>query len=462
MIDEAVAPLDPKKHYQQVLMQCPDAESDDNSRVRFLLLAENTLIEVAASSAYGSKLAIRHYRRTDEVSLQQRSLWRRSYNSLRELFNLASVFLLERSYQAFQFIKHNFSTRELATFVFLFVLLLTLGYVKARMKKRRGGAIKRKKYLASLGQMALTWLRPRRMKRSPDEAKPDGKLSRLSSPRVNAIALTLWRKLLGVGSGLAIVFAIFSLLMLVVFATGLIMTHSSDSDFFVSLSEMIGKTVVIFYLLFSVALFLSKWSEVPRVHAADESSVASGASEAKWAFLFKNIAHSSKNIRFVMNTILLLGLGCSLTLFGVQKFVDSTPAYANQRNISLPSVFSLKYYFKTGSAMKEDITDMSTPTNSKSGANYSVIQEDTIRAYRSLLEQRPVILVEIIGSADAVGSSESNQRLSRRRAETIQALLISAGVPENIISIRAAGERQTACASQDCTSKDRRVEAYFR
>lgn len=137
MIDEAVAPLDPKKHYQQVLMQCQNAESDDNSRVRFLLLAENTLIEVAASSAHNSDLSVRHYRRKDKASLQQRAPWEQSYNSLRELFNLATVYLLEKGYQTFQFIKHNFSTRELGRYAFLFVLLLTLVYIRRRMKKRK-------------------------------------------------------------------------------------------------------------------------------------------------------------------------------------------------------------------------------------------------------------------------------------------------------------------------------------
>jgi hypothetical protein len=60
---ETLAPLDTHKRYKQVLMQCSNAEADDNSRVRFLLLAENTLVEVGFENSRGKGVAIRHYRR---------------------------------------------------------------------------------------------------------------------------------------------------------------------------------------------------------------------------------------------------------------------------------------------------------------------------------------------------------------------------------------------------------------
>ena len=60
---ETLAPLDPKKRYKQVLMQCANAEADDNSRMRFLLLAEDTLIEVGYEPMRGSGIAVRHFRR---------------------------------------------------------------------------------------------------------------------------------------------------------------------------------------------------------------------------------------------------------------------------------------------------------------------------------------------------------------------------------------------------------------
>lgn len=59
---EAVSPLDPKKRYKQVLMQCDKAESADSDRVRFLLLAGEVLVEVGAFNPF-RPISVRHYRR---------------------------------------------------------------------------------------------------------------------------------------------------------------------------------------------------------------------------------------------------------------------------------------------------------------------------------------------------------------------------------------------------------------
>jgi hypothetical protein len=63
---EAVAPLDPTKRYSQVLMLCASAESLDSARVRFLLLADDTLIEVGARDPFHGPLSIRHYHRAHQ------------------------------------------------------------------------------------------------------------------------------------------------------------------------------------------------------------------------------------------------------------------------------------------------------------------------------------------------------------------------------------------------------------
>lgn len=57
------APFDPKKRYKQVLVQCEAGESLENDRVRFLLLAGDTLVEVAAEQPYKASIFVRHYRR---------------------------------------------------------------------------------------------------------------------------------------------------------------------------------------------------------------------------------------------------------------------------------------------------------------------------------------------------------------------------------------------------------------
>lgn len=67
----ALAPLDAAKRYRQVLVQCPEGESADSDRARFLLLAGDTLVEVenrpyvhVSGEAWNPPpLILRHYRR---------------------------------------------------------------------------------------------------------------------------------------------------------------------------------------------------------------------------------------------------------------------------------------------------------------------------------------------------------------------------------------------------------------
>jgi hypothetical protein len=66
-IDEAVTPFDPAKRYKQVLMLCERGESTDSARVRFLLLAGDTLVEVGAAGPFRRPLAVRHYDRVQRL-----------------------------------------------------------------------------------------------------------------------------------------------------------------------------------------------------------------------------------------------------------------------------------------------------------------------------------------------------------------------------------------------------------
>ena len=59
----AYAALDGRTHYKQVLLQCLNAEMPSNDRVRFLILAKDTLLEFAAESPHSRPLHIRQYRR---------------------------------------------------------------------------------------------------------------------------------------------------------------------------------------------------------------------------------------------------------------------------------------------------------------------------------------------------------------------------------------------------------------
>ncbi len=57
---QAVTPFGPNNRYKQVLMQCPNAESDKSGSMRFLLLANDVLVEFGGLQ---DQLAVRHYYR---------------------------------------------------------------------------------------------------------------------------------------------------------------------------------------------------------------------------------------------------------------------------------------------------------------------------------------------------------------------------------------------------------------
>ncbi len=60
----ALAPLDRRKRYKHVLMKCAGAESLNSDRIRFLLLAGDSLVEIGYAGTPGQRqLAVRHYRR---------------------------------------------------------------------------------------------------------------------------------------------------------------------------------------------------------------------------------------------------------------------------------------------------------------------------------------------------------------------------------------------------------------
>ncbi|GAA0716243.1 hypothetical protein [Dokdonella soli] len=61
---QALAPLDRRKRYKQVLMQCEDAESADSDRIRFLLLARDRMVEIGMeATGRRSHVSVRQYRR---------------------------------------------------------------------------------------------------------------------------------------------------------------------------------------------------------------------------------------------------------------------------------------------------------------------------------------------------------------------------------------------------------------
>ena len=96
---------------------------------------------------------------------------------------------------------------------------------------------------------------------------------------------------------------------------------------------------------------------------------------------------------------------------------------------------------------------------------------DIAPAFKPVLEQLlaavpsyPAPEITVIGHTDRVGSLESNDLLSRQRAETVRDLLVQAGVKLELISVSGRGEREPLVATEDEVpeEKNRRVEINLR
>ena len=76
------------------------------------------------------------------------------------------------------------------------------------------------------------------------------------------------------------------------------------------------------------------------------------------------------------------------------------------------------------------------------------------------LQANPEVRVEISGHTDAVGSDESNQRLSQARAESVRAYLIGKGVAADRMEARGFGESRPVAPNEtpEGRAENRRVE----
>lgn len=68
---------------------------------------------------------------------------------------------------------------------------------------------------------------------------------------------------------------------------------------------------------------------------------------------------------------------------------------------------------------------------------------------------RPHVFIMIAGHADAVGSDEVNDRISRRRAEVVRNLVIEQGLPSQAIVASSHGKRNPLVPTKDGVAEPR-------
>lgn len=93
-------------------------------------------------------------------------------------------------------------------------------------------------------------------------------------------------------------------------------------------------------------------------------------------------------------------------------------------------------------------------------ANLTAGAENRIQRLAQFLEQQPARTIRIEGYTDSTGSSETNLRLSERRAESVRDALVSQGVSPGRITTRGFGEAQPVASNSTDSGRqqNRRVE----
>ena len=87
-----------------------------------------------------------------------------------------------------------------------------------------------------------------------------------------------------------------------------------------------------------------------------------------------------------------------------------------------------------------------------------------LREIKQKLASFPAAQVSVIGHTDSVGSIESNDALSLKRAAAIRESLVEVGIPRNMIEIVGRGERELMVQTSDgvAEERNRRVEVKLR
>jgi outer membrane protein OmpA-like peptidoglycan-associated protein len=81
-----------------------------------------------------------------------------------------------------------------------------------------------------------------------------------------------------------------------------------------------------------------------------------------------------------------------------------------------------------------------------------------------VVKERPASEVDVVGHTDTTGATEGNYELGLKRAATVRALLLNAGLDQSLLDVRSHGESDPMVRTPDNTyeRRNRRVEVAVR
>ena len=90
--------------------------------------------------------------------------------------------------------------------------------------------------------------------------------------------------------------------------------------------------------------------------------------------------------------------------------------------------------------------------------------QPTLDRLKEMISTYPAAEVTVIGHTDRVGSLESNDALSLKRAETVRDLILQSGLQTTFLEVAGRGEREPLVPTDDEVpeTQNRRVEINLR
>jgi len=99
-----------------------------------------------------------------------------------------------------------------------------------------------------------------------------------------------------------------------------------------------------------------------------------------------------------------------------------------------------------------------------SAVDIAPVFQPTLEKLKATIGSYPAAEVTVIGHTDRVGTLESNDALSVRRAETVRDLILQAGLQPTVLEVAGRGEREPLVPTADEVPEvqNRRVEINLR
>ncbi|MCB1209967.1 MAG: OmpA family protein [Verrucomicrobiales bacterium] len=99
----------------------------------------------------------------------------------------------------------------------------------------------------------------------------------------------------------------------------------------------------------------------------------------------------------------------------------------------------------------------------QTGSDRSKDQERALYQMRRLLALNPGVKFQVVGHTDNVGAADQNQKLSGERADKLVAYLAAAGIPQDKLSSRGAGQKEPIAdnATESGRAQNRRVDVLL-